>query len=144
VRNCTFVNNTAGVNRKNENDTRPNLYIPRGQGGAILAAFNGTQYHNIFIEDSLIMDNVATFNGGGIFLSFYSGSNNNSIEINNTLFVNNTCNKTGGAIGMYTFEVANENWLKINNVVFNRNKALAGGGACTINLQVSNSPNNSV
>ncbi len=137
VRNCTFINNTAGVNKNNENDTRPNLYIPRGHGGAILAAFNGTQNHNITIEDSLIMDNEAKFNGGGMFLSFYAGSNNNYIQIRNTKFLNNRCNITGGGISMYTFEVANQNFLRIENTEFYRNRALAGGGACTINLQVS-------
>ena len=137
VSNCTFINNTAGLNPMNLNDTRPNLYIPRGQGGAILAAFNGTQNHNITIINTLIKDNVARFNGGGMFLSFYAGSNNNSIEILNSRFENNSCDKTGGGISMYTFEVANENLLRIENTVFFRNKASLGGGACTINLQVN-------
>lgn len=138
VRNCTFVNNTASLNDKNAKDSkiRPNFYIPRGHGGAILAIFNETDNHTVLIEDSIIINNTARFNGGGLFISFYNRSNWNRIIINRTLIKGNTCKNAGGGMSMNTFEIANFNQLIVENTDFTANRARVGGGACTINLQV--------
>lgn len=139
VKNCTFVNNTASVNVGNIADAeyRPNFYIPRGHGGALVVSFNRTDNHMILIEDSFIINNTARYNGGGIFTSFYNMSHGNEIVINRTVFENNTCTNVGGGISMNTFEVADFNRLWVENSRFTNNSAQAGGGACTINLQVS-------
>lgn len=139
IRNCTFINNTASINDRNADDSsiRPNFYIPRGHGGAILVSFNGTNYHTVLIEDSIIVNNAARFNGGGLFISFYNKSNDNRVIINRTLLDGNRCNNAGGGISMNTFEVANFNRLIVENSNFTSNRARVGGGACTINHQVS-------
>lgn len=136
LKNCTFVNNTASVSSSNNDSTRPNLYVPRGHGGAIVASFNVTNNHTLMIEDCTIVGNSARFNGGGLYLNFYNISNSNVVVINRTLFERNTCNNTGGAISMNTFEVANFNKLIVWHSAFSGNRAWVGGGACSINLQV--------
>ena len=138
IKNCTFINNTASVSSRNMADAqvRPNFYIPRGHGGAIVASFNRTENHTILIEDSFITNNTARFNGGGIFASFYDRSHGNDIIVNRTVFEGNNCTNVGGGISMNTFEVADSNRLWVENSRFTNNSAWAGGGACTVNLQV--------
>lgn len=138
IKNCTFINNTASVSLDNMDDIklRPSFYIPRGHGGAIVASFNKTENHTILIEDSVIINNGARFNGGGIFISFYDMSYGNEIIINRTVFEGNNCTNVGGGISMNTFEVADSNRLSVENSRFTGNSAWAGGGACTINIQV--------
>ena len=137
IKNCTFVNNTASINTRNANDTnRPNFYIPRGHGGAIVASFNRTHNHTVLIEDTIMVDNEAKFNGGGVFLSFYNSSNFNKFIIRRSRIDRNRCANAGGGISMNTFEVANFNHLVVEDTNFTGNIAWVGGGACTINHQV--------
>ena len=139
IQNCSFVNNTASINDGNmaDSELRPNFYVPRGHGGAIVANFNKTNDFTLMIEDSFILNNEAIFNGGGIFASFFNTSFRNRIIINRTVIEENSCNNAGGGISMNIFEVANSNHLIVENSNFTRNRAVVGGGACTINLQVS-------
>lgn len=138
IKDCVFINNTASINANNTNDTnRPNFYVPRGHGGALIASFNNTQNHTVLIEDTVMTDNAARYNGGGVFVSFYNQSNWNQLIINRTRIERNSCNNVGGAISMNTFEIANFNYLIVEGTNFTDNRAWAGGGACTINHQVS-------
>ena len=137
VRNCTFINNHANVNRLNRDDSRPNIYRPRGHGGAIVVSFENTTNHILMIERSRILNNSALFNGGGMFISLFRDSIGNDIVITDSKFEDNLCVYTGGAISMNTFEVANENILTVRNTIFERNSAWVGGGACSLTLQVS-------
>lgn len=137
IRNCTFINNHANINQLNRNDSRPNIYRPRGHGGAIVVSFENTENHTLVIEKSQISNNTALFNGGGMFISFYSDSINNDIVITDSTFENNSCVHAGGAISMNTFEVANGNILTVKNTAFERNSAWVGGGAYSLTLQVS-------
>lgn len=141
IKNCTFINNTANVSQENMNDVkvRPSFYIPRGHGGAILVSFNRTNNHTILIEDSVIVNNTARFNGGGMFISFYNVSYRNEIIINRTVIEGNRCANVGGGISMNTFEIADSNLLMVEGSTFAGNVAWAGGGACTINIQVCRS-----
>ena len=137
IRNCTFINNHAGINRLNSDDARPNIYQPRGHGGAIVVSFEKTRNHTLVIEGSRLFNNTALFNGGGVFISVYSDSIANDIIITDSTFKDNTCVHTGGAISMNIFEVANENILTVKNTSFERNSAWVGGGAYSLTLQVS-------
>ena len=137
VKNCTFIQNVANISEQNLNDTRPNLYIPNGHGGAIVLSFNGAQSHRIVIEDSRVIDNTAVHNGGGLHITLFQRSINNSVVVRNSQFKNNICKGYGGAISMNMFEFANENLLMVENCTFENNSASVGGGACSINLRVS-------
>ena len=136
IRNCTFVNNHANINELNGDDNRPNIYRPRGHGGAIVVSFENTTNHTLVIEDSRVSNNTALFNGGGMFISLYKDSIGNDIVITDSTFEDNTCVHTGGAISMNTFEVANDNTLTVKNSTFRRNSAWVGGGAYSLTLQV--------
>ncbi len=139
ISNCSFVNNKATINDDNvaDSEQRPNFYVPRGHGGAIVASFNKTNDFTLIIEDSFILNNEAVYNGGGIFASFFNTSLRNRLVINRTLIEGNSCNNTGGGISMNIFEVANNNYLIVEDSNFTSNRAWVGGGACTITLQVS-------
>ena len=138
VKNCSFINNTANVSSSNDDDLelRPNLYILRGHGGALLVAFNNASNNTLLVEDSQFINNTALFNGGGIFVSFYNESYENQVIINRTTIDGNRCNSVGGGISMNTFEVADSNHLIVENSNFTNNSAWTGGGAFSINLQV--------
>ncbi len=138
IKNCTFVNNTAGVHQDNMEDAkrRPNFYSPRGHGGAILVSFSGTSDHTILIEDSFIISNTAEFNGGGIFISMYNQAYTNRIVITGTVFEGNICKKVGGGISMNAFDGAEANRLIVASSDFTDNVAGTGGGAYTIIIQV--------
>jgi predicted outer membrane repeat protein len=138
IKNCRFINNTASINPSNDEDVkrRPSFYVPRGHGGAIVVTFNRTSNNKVLIEDTLIINNTARFNGGGIFATFYNKSYENKIAINRTVFEGNGCTNVGGGISMNTFEVADANLLLAEDSRFTGNSAWAGGGACTINVQV--------
>ena len=137
IRNCTFFNNHAGVNQLNGDDKRPNIYRPRGHGGAIVVSFENTQNHSLVIENSHVQNNTALFNGGGMFISLYKESIGNRVVIADSAFEDNTCVHTGGAISMNTFEIADDNILTVKNSIFERNAAWVGGGAYSLTLQVS-------
>ena len=137
ILNCTFINNHAGINWLNGDDSRPNFYRPRGHGGAIVVSFKNTKNHTLVIERSRISNNTALFNGGGMFISLYRESLNNNIFVIDSVFEDNLCVHTGGAISMNTFEIANDNILRIQNCLFQRNSAWVGGGAHSLTLQVS-------
>lgn len=137
IRNCSFLNNHAGINTQYMNDTRPNLYIPRGHGGGIVVFLDRTVSYTIVIEDTIFSNNTALYYGGGIFISFYKNSFSNIIIVNNSRFEANRCMSAGGGISMNTFEGSNENTMIVENCSFERNTAWIGGGACSINLQVS-------
>jgi predicted outer membrane repeat protein len=136
IRNCTFISNHAGINQNNSDDTRPNIYRPRGHGGAMVVSFERTQNHTLVIEKSRFINNTALFNGGGVFISIYRDSVDNDIIITDSAFEDNSCVHTGGAISMNTFEVANNNILAVENTSFDRNSAWVGGGAYSLTLQV--------
>lgn len=136
IQNCTFINNCAGINQNNSDDTRPNIYRPRGHGGAMAVSFEKTRNHTLVIERSRFINNTALFNGGGVFISVYQDSIGNDIIITNSTFEDNSCVHTGGAISMNTFEVANDNILVVKHTSFHRNSALVGGGAYSLTLQV--------
>ncbi len=137
VKNCTFINNTANVNEENVNDTRPELYIPNGHGGAIVLSFNGAKRHNLTMEDLRVIDNIAVHNGGGLHIRLFQQSTNNTVTIRNSQFMNNSCSRYGGAISMNVLDSGNENLLIVENSTFENNSAMVGGGACSINLRVS-------
>ena len=136
VRNCTFLRNSAVVNVRNRNDSRPDFYRPRGHGGAIVLAFENVSDFTVTIEDSRILENTAVSSGGGVFISFYDTSTNNKVVITNTTFEENYCDQEGGAINVNTFEVANDNILIVEDSIFHQNRAKVGGGACSFNIQV--------
>ena len=136
IRNCTFINNHAGINQNNSDDTRPNIYRPSGHGGAMVVSFEKTWNHTLVIERSCFVNNTALFNGGGVFISVYRDSIGNDVIITDSTFEDNSCVHTGGAISMNTFEVANNNILAVKNTSFNRNSAWVGGGAYSLTLQV--------
>ena len=142
--NCNFTSNKANINDQNINDTRPSLYIPRGHGGAIVLFFERTYNHTVIIENTIIVNNSAKFNGGGLLIIFSRKSNSNKVIIRETMFEGNMCNATGGAISMNTFGMANQNHLIVEKSHFISNKAWAGGGACTINIQVCFKNNNMI
>ena len=137
IRNCTFISNHAGINQNNTDDARPNIYRPRGHGGAMVVSFERTWNHTLVIERSRFFNNTALFNGGGLFISVYGNSLGNDIIITDSTFEDNSCVHTGGAISMNTFEVANDNILTVKNTTFERNSAWVGGGAYSLTLQVS-------
>ena len=138
VKNCTFFNNSASINAKDVNDSydRPNFYIPRGHGGAIVVSFNKTENHAVLIEDTIVINNTAQYNGGGLFVSFYKNSYSNRVVLRRSRVQGNRCTNVGGGISMNTFEMANFNHLIVEDSNFTDNIAQAGGGACTINHQV--------
>jgi len=139
VRNCTFTNNTASINENNANDskTRPSFYVPQGHGGAIMVLFDQVTNHTVWIQDSVIKNNTALFNGGGLFISFFNSSFWNRVIISGSLVKGNKCNNVrGGGLSMNTFQIANFNQLQVQDTNFVANQAWVGGGACTINLQV--------
>ena len=137
VENCRFFRNYAGINVKNENDTRPHFYHPRGHGGAIVVAFKNTSNHTLVIKNTQIYENNASFGGGGIILSFFRNASDNMVLITNTSFVDNVCTRDGGAINVNAFEMANGNSLIVKDSNFERNTAQKGkGGAANINLRV--------
>ena len=137
VKNCTFSQNIANISEQNVNDTRPILYIPNGHGGAVVLSFNGTEGHNLTIEDLQVVDNIAVHNGGGLHIRLFQRSSNNTVTIRNSQFKNNSCGGYGGAISMNVFEFGNDNLLIVENSTFENNSAIVGGGACSINLRVS-------
>ena len=137
VQDCKFFKNYAGINARNENDTRPYFYRPRGHGGAIVVAFKNTSSHILVINNTQIYENTAFFGGGGIILSFFKNASNNTVIIANTSFKDNKCSTSGGAVNMNAFEMANGNILVVNNSTFEGNVAnTGGGGATSINLRV--------
>ncbi len=137
ITNCKFMNNTAWISSLNMNDTRPNLYIPQGHGGAITTHFDNTTNHMIRIDNTIVRDNTAKFNGGGAFFSFYQRASNNQIMITNSSFEDNESRLgAGGAVSMSTFYKANNNHLFISDTLFLNNTASLGGGGCSVNIQV--------
>ena len=138
VIDCTFINNIASRSPLNSNDTRPNLYIPQGHGGAIVAHFYNTTNHKLVINGTRFTRNRAKFNGGGAFFTFYNTSRGNQVEVVSSVFEENRSeNGTGGAISMSTFYKANDNQMDIRDSQFMGNVATIGGGGCSINIQVS-------
>ena len=136
VKNCTFINNHADINARNENDSRPYFYRPRGHGGAIVVSFQNVTGFSVTIVDTKIVENTAVSSGGGMFISFFEGSTNNSVIVRNTTFEENACNQDGGAISVNAFQFANDNTLTVEDSIFHANEATMGGGACSLNLQV--------
>lgn len=134
---CTFRNNTASISQFNLNDTRPNLYIRQGHGGAITTHFDNTSNHELLVHNTTVFNNQARLNGGGAYFTFYKNANNNNIKITNSIFEENESRfGTGGGISMSTFFKANNNIAVISNTQFISNIAKVGGGAFSLNIQV--------
>ena len=120
-------------------------------------------YHNkeadVIIENSIISNNIAKYEGGGVYIFLHgSGSiqisncticNNtapngggmliasySSIELNNCYIYNNTARVTGGGVQMYSLDDGN---IKIINCTLYDNTAQYDGGGMYINSPDDNS-----
>ena len=148
VRNCTFVDNRASINPVNSEDAarRPNLYVPRGHGGALHVAFQNTTGHLVFVDNCSFTNNSAELTGGAVSVLFYRGaastgvvqasSRNNMVRIENSVFRENNCSRNGGAVSANTFEAANSSKVFVRNNLFERNGAKDEGGAFSFIIEV--------
>lgn len=151
--NSTFSNNSADINPDEikASENRPNSYIPRGHGGALLLSFEDVQNHRVFIENCTFSKNQARLTGGAISIIFFRGfsdisvdtippsstSTNNTVTIRYTRFLENNCSGEGGAISATTLEAANENQVIIRDSSFHGNRASGEGGAYSFIIKAS-------
>ena len=127
VDNCTFENNRASRNPRN--DTRPVLLKQNGHGGAILIRLNGTQSSTIDILNSKFVNNYAEVDGGGLYISYSEQADSNIFTFRNLTFDSNTVDEAaGGGVSVNSFSFTFNNQFVFEDCTFINNTGNAGGG----------------
>lgn len=126
IENCTFSNNSAGVNAAN--NSRPVLLKVNGHGGAVLIRLAKVQNAVIKITDSNFFNNHAEVDGGGVYFSLSENFSSSLITLVNNHFVNNSVQESsGGAVSVNIFRFSFKNSFFIRNCTFEGNGANSGG-----------------
>ena len=138
VVNCNFTNNTASVNERNSNDSRPQGYTPFGHGGAMVILITDSAHSTqVEVSNCTFEGNSAHSTGGSISIPIFQRSRNNSVIISNSMFNESTANGSGGALSIDVFDVGEDNTVEVVDTMFFNGKAWFGGGAISIVLQDS-------
>ena len=126
IENCTFTNNTAGLN--DANNSRPVLLKANGHGGAMLIRLAQVEDAIITIADSKFINNLAEVDGGGVYFSLSEDFSSSTITLLNNQFLNNMVRESsGGGVSLNLFRFSFNNSFVIHNCTFESNGANAGG-----------------
>ena len=133
IDNCIFINNTAGINEVNINDSRTPAYKPIGHGGAILMRFTYNSHNSsVWVTNCLFKNNSAYHFGGAIYIPLSKGTENNTVVLSNNVFDSNKANTSGGAVEIDVTDNGGGNKLYVRDTNFTNNKAQFGGGAVDV------------
>ena len=126
IKNCSFINNSAGPN--DVNNTRPVLLKANGHGGGVLIRLAQVKEARIAISDSTFTKNEAEVDGGAIYFSLSEEFSSSQINLINNRFVNNHAGvSAGGAVSLNLFRNTFNNSFKMKDCTFLNNSANAGG-----------------
>ena len=126
VRNCTFRNNTASENHKD--DLNQLLFKQNGRGSAILIRLVGVQNSLVEISDCTFTENHAEVEGAAVYLFFSKNASTNQVFLSGNVFTENVVDLgPGGALSLNSYQFSLNNTIEIDDCIFAENQANSGG-----------------
>ena len=145
IKNSNFTLNSAVMNdTKNYIGLSSNISgFNYGGGGLFVAFLKKTTYCQAVIEDTIFLNNSATF-GGGVEFANFDMALHNSFSITNSSFLKNTAGQAGGGLVFSQCDNASRTTAIFKNCTVSENMSRRGAGIDVFLMSYDETPNDTV